>query len=91
QLSAKGAKVRSYEIIRDNFPVELSNISLNILNQYQAEYSDNIYAKVTSIEPENKGFYIRFTSQPPEVNKMLDALYNSINDRSEYKALGISS
>ncbi|NEQ13228.1 MAG: adenylate/guanylate cyclase domain-containing protein, partial [Moorea sp. SIO3E2] len=91
QLSAKGAKVRSYEIIRENFPVELSNISLNILNQYQAEYSDDIYAKVTSIEPENKGFYIRFTSQPPEVNKMLDSLYKSINDRSEYKALGINS
>ncbi|WP_424100635.1 adenylate/guanylate cyclase domain-containing protein [Moorena producens] len=82
QLSAKGGKVRSYERRREDLPVELSNISLNILNQSQAEYSDDIYAKVTSIETEKLGFYIRFTSQPPEVKKRLDALYKSINDRS---------
>jgi two-component system, sensor histidine kinase ChiS len=77
ELSAKGAKIYSYERREDDFPPELSNIKLNIPEK-EASLSNtdtdtDIYGKVSALA-ENNLFYIRFTSLPPALKTKLDSL-----------------
>ena len=77
ELSAKGAKIRSHHMRKDDVPPQLSNIKLNLLHSIAPKtYSEDIYAKVIAVETEQKIFVIRFTSQPSEVKAKLEQLYD---------------
>ncbi len=86
QLSDRGAKICSNQNCQDSLPSGLSNIKLNLLNEIEnaagnegiADYSDDIYAKVTAIQSVAASFEIRFTSQPPAVRSRLSTLYRSL-------------
>lgn len=72
ELSEKGAKIYSYERREDDFPPDLSNIKLDILDK---DFSSDrtIYAKVSAIK-ENNSFVARFTSLPPDFLDWLNRL-----------------
>ena len=73
KLSAKGAEVRSQTSV-----VPLSNIKFNLLTlNNQESVSEDIYAKVIEKEANNGNFCIHFTSLPPQIESMLNDLYES--------------
>jgi adenylate cyclase len=73
KLSAKGAEVSSQTSV-----VPLSNIKFNLLTLNNLEsVSEDIYAKVLEKETNNGNFCIHFTSLPPDVESMLNDLYES--------------
>lgn len=58
----------------------LTNLKLNIFMSNDETFSEDIYAKV--IEPTtDNSFYIHFTNKPPEIEKQLSTLYNSIKTK----------
>lgn len=78
ELSAQGARMRANQIRKDDLPPQLSNIKLNLLGfGHSVGYSDDIYAKVLSIQMEKKSFLIRFTAQPPQIKAKLQELYKN--------------
>ena len=76
QLSDRGALIISHQKRKDDVPLELSNIKLNLLDEVTGKCSDDIYAKVTSVDIEKKSFYIYITAQSSEVGRQLKALYH---------------
>ena len=76
ELSQTGAKIYSYERREDDFPPDLSNIKLNIVekNPQSANKDTDIYAKVAA-RSANSSFYIRFTSLPPDLKQSFERLY----------------
>lgn len=73
KLSAKGAEVRSQSPV-----VALSNIKFNLLTSNTPDSaSEDIYAKVIEKKTDNGNFCIHFTSLPPDIEAMLDKLYES--------------
>ncbi|HAA33330.1 MAG TPA: adenylate/guanylate cyclase domain-containing protein [Cyanobacteria bacterium UBA8553] len=76
KLSAKGAELRSDIEAGNALPEPLSNIKLNLLSPSNPrKVSEDIYAKVLKKEADNSSFCIHFTSLPPDVEAMLDQLY----------------
>lgn len=73
KLSAKGAEVSA------QYPVvPLSNIKFNLLPLNTPDSaSEDIYAKVIERETDNGNFCIHFTSLPPDIESMLNTLYES--------------
>ncbi|HEY9609102.1 adenylate/guanylate cyclase domain-containing protein [Allocoleopsis sp.] len=73
KLSAKGAEVSA------QYPVvPLSNIKFNLLPLNTPDSaSEDIYAKVIEREIDNGNFCIHFTSLPPDIESMLNNLYES--------------
>jgi len=73
KLSAKGAEVSA------QYPVvPLSNIKFNLLPLNTPDSaSEDIYAKVIERETDNGNFCIHFTSLPPDIESMLNNLYES--------------
>lgn len=56
----------------------MSNIKLNLVTN-SGSVSEDIYAKVTEKEAEEKGsFYIYFTAKPPDIQAMFENLYKSL-------------
>ncbi len=56
----------------------MSNIKLNFVTA-PGSVSEDIYAKVTEKEAEEKGyFYIYFTAKPPDIQAMFEKLYRSL-------------
>jgi len=56
----------------------MSNIKLNLVTN-TGSVSEDIYAKVTEKEAEEKGdFYIYFTAKPPDIQAMFEKLYRSL-------------
>jgi adenylate cyclase len=81
RLSPKGAEIRPDNIEGNAIPERLSNIKLNLLIPgTPTKLSEDIYGKVLKNSADDGTFYIHFTSKPPEVQAMLDALYKSIKD-----------
>jgi adenylate cyclase len=81
RLSPKGAEIRPDNIEGNAIPERLSNIKLNLLIPgTPTKLSEDIYGKVLKKSADDGTFYIHFTSKPPEVQAMLDALYKSIKD-----------
>jgi adenylate cyclase len=78
KLSDQGALIQPHAIYHDGLPEELVNIKLNLLNEAQNEYSDDIYAKVISYSEDNSSFYIHFSFKPPEISKRLETIYRTI-------------
>jgi adenylate cyclase len=77
KLSAKGAEVNSPHSV-----TALSNIKFNLLTLNSSRsVSEDIYAKVLEKETTNGNFFIHFTSLPPDVEVMLDELYESCEPR----------
>ena len=73
KISAKGAEVRSPSSV-----VALSNIKFNLLTQNTPDSaSEDIYAKVIEKKTDNGNFCIHFTSIPPNIEAMLNELYES--------------
>ncbi|MCP2729595.1 CHASE2 domain-containing protein [Limnofasciculus baicalensis] len=73
ELSAKGAKVRA-----ENSVTPLTNIRLQLLTgNTTSEVSDDLYAKVLEKPTDNGTFYIQFTALPPDLEMMLDRLYQA--------------
>lgn len=73
KLSAKGAEISSQQSV-----VPLSNIKFNLFALNNSEsVSEDIYAKVIEKETINGNFCIHFTSLPPDVESMLNDLYES--------------
>jgi adenylate cyclase len=73
KLSAKGA-----EVSVESSLVALNNIKLNLLtSDNQTQASEDIYAKVLEERTDRGNFFIHFTSIPPDVEVMLENLYNS--------------
>lgn len=73
KLSAKGAEVSSQSPV-----VALSNIKFNLLTPNTPDSaSEDIYAKVIEKKTDNGNFRIHFTSLPPDIEAMLDDLYES--------------
>ena len=73
KLSAKGAEVSA------QYPVvPLSNIKFNLLPLNTPDSaSEDIYAKVIERETDNGNFCIHYTSLPPDIESMLNNLYES--------------
>jgi adenylate cyclase len=77
KLSAKGAEISSQYSV-----VPLSNIKFNLLTLNNiVSASEDIYAKVIEKETDNGNFCIHFTSLPPDVEAMLNGLYESCASR----------
>jgi adenylate cyclase len=73
KISAKGAEVSSQSSV-----VDLSNIKFNLLTQNTPDSaSEDIYAKVIERETDKGNFCIHFTSLPPDIESMLNNLYES--------------
>ena len=73
KISAKGAEVSS-----QSYVVDLSNIKFNLLTQNTPDSaSEDIYAKVIERETDKGNFCIHFTSLPPDIESMLNNLYES--------------
>jgi adenylate cyclase len=80
ELSQKGAKIQLDTIGLDTAkslspPKALTNIKINFLNENKNVNSEDIYAKVLEKNISHKCFFIRFTAQPPEVQKQLENMY----------------
>jgi adenylate cyclase len=73
KLSSKGAEVNSQVSI-----APLSNIKLNLLasDNFNSD-SEDIYAKVIGKQTDKGNFCIHFTSIPPELEVVLNKLYES--------------
>ena len=78
KLSQKGALIKPYPIYENSLPSELSNIKLNILNETQVEYGEDIYAKVTSYSKDENSFFIHFSFKPPKVAQRLETIYRTL-------------
>ena len=77
KLSAKGAEISSQYLA-----VPLSNIKFNLLTLNNSQsINEDIYAKVIEKETDNGNFCIHFTSLPPDVEAMLNELYESCASR----------
>ncbi|MGK7873704.1 MAG: adenylate/guanylate cyclase domain-containing protein [Xenococcaceae cyanobacterium] len=89
KLSAKGAEVRCYQFEEEAVPSPLTNIKLNLLApDNQADASEDIYAKVLEKKASEPGsFYIYFTAKPPEIEARLEALYQSIQAKTDFTGL----
>lgn len=88
-LSEKGALI-SYQASEshdefDSIPSALTNLKINFLpTPHELQISEDIYAKVTEKEAkEANHFYIFFTAKPPEIEKMLESLYESVLEEKE--------
>ncbi len=68
---------------KDDLPPEMSNIKLNLWNDDSTLSREDIYAKVTSVQLEEKRFYIRFTSHSPAVEAKLKEIYQSIESAQQ--------
>lgn len=55
----------------------LTNLKLNLFMPNDETFSEDIYAKVVEPATDNS-FYIHFTNKPPEIEKQLSTLYNSM-------------
>ncbi len=75
ELSEKGGKIKLDGENKPELPKELANIKLNLLLEETNQYSDDVYAKVLSVQPQYNYFEIRFTSKPTQVSAKLDILY----------------
>jgi adenylate cyclase len=82
KLSAKEAKVRCDSGGESCIPIPMSNIKLNLLIQNnQAELSEDIYAKIVERPAEDGSFYAHFTSRPPSIEALLNTLYKSVSTK----------
>lgn len=78
QLSESGALMKCDATGGDVVVSPMSNIKLN-LSVTPGSVSEDIYAKVTEKEAEEKGcFYIYFTAKPPEIEAMFENLYKTL-------------
>ncbi|MBW4560152.1 MAG: adenylate/guanylate cyclase domain-containing protein [Mojavia pulchra JT2-VF2] len=78
KLSSKGAEICIYQDGVSKILAPLTNLKLNlIVPNASAQFSEDIYGKILA-QSTSDSFVIRFTNQPPAVEKQLSALYNSI-------------
>ena len=77
-LSLKGGQVKTNLKRKDDLPPEMSNIKLKLWKDDPTFSSEEVYAKVTSVQLEEKCFEIRFTSYSPGVEAKLKEIYQSI-------------
>ena len=74
ELSRKGAKIFSYERREDDFPSDLSNITIKVTDKDLInDCEQQLYAKVSNID-KNNIFTVRFTSCPPWFVRYLEEL-----------------
>ena len=77
QLSLKKALIVSHQESLNDLPSNLSNIKINLLDTISEKYTEDIYAKVLSVDPEKKQFLVHFTFQPAQIKSKLKEVYNS--------------
>lgn len=78
QLSESGGLVKCDPTGDPVVVSPMSNIKLNLIVN-PGSVSEDIYAKVTEKEAEEKGcFYIYFTAKPPDIQAMFEKLYKSL-------------
>lgn len=82
KLSAKGAEI-SHNGESQAIPEPMSNIKLNLSTSDTAiQVNGDIYGKVLDLR--NPGtFYVHFTALPPEVQVLLDTLYQSLKNQPD--------
>ncbi|MDZ8053866.1 MAG: CHASE2 domain-containing protein [Aulosira sp. ZfuVER01] len=77
KISLKSAEISVEHSANSVVLAPLTNLKLNLLMPDSEAFSEDIYAKVVKQATKNS-FYIHFTNKPPDLEKQLSTLYNSI-------------